>query len=130
MSDPPDEMLLECGERLGPITLAYETYGTLNAEKNNAVLILHALSGDAHVAGYNSTEDKKPGWWDAMVGPGKCFDTDRYFVLCSNTIGSCKGSTGPTSFLNVRQSRKAGKRLRRSPVLTKQKFSSGPTWPI
>ena len=80
---------------IGPITLAYETYGDLNAEKSNAVLILHALSGDAHVAGLHSPEDEKPGWWDSMVGPGKGIDTDKYFVVCSNIIGSCMGSTGP-----------------------------------
>jgi len=94
-AEPPDKMPLECGERLGPITLAYETYGTLNADKNNAVLILHALSGDAHVAGYHSEEDQKPGWWDSMVGPQKGIDTDKCFVICSNIIGSCMGSTGP-----------------------------------
>ncbi len=95
LAEPPDEMALECGERLGPITLAYETYGTLNSDKNNAVLILHALSGDAHVAGYHSEANQKPGWWDSMVGPGKGIDTDSYFVICSNIIGSCMGSTGP-----------------------------------
>ena len=88
---------LECGRTLGPVTLAYETYGTLNAEKDNAILIVHALSGDAHAAGYHSPEDRKPGWWDIMIGPGKAFDTDRYFVICSNIIGGCKGSTGPSS---------------------------------
>jgi len=94
-AEPPGEMVLECGRKLGPITLAYETYGKLNAEKNNVVLILHALSGDAHVAGLHSPEDEKPGWWDSMVGPGKGIDTDKYFVVCSNFIGSCMGSTGP-----------------------------------
>ena len=95
IAEPHHEMVLECGERLGPITLAYETYGTLNSKKTNAVLILHALSGDAHVAGYHSEEDQKPGWWDSMVGPGKGIDTDKYFIICSNIIGSCMGSTGP-----------------------------------
>jgi homoserine O-acetyltransferase len=94
-AEPPDEMLLESGARLGPVALAYETYGTLNADKSNAVLILHALTGDSHVAGYYSPEDDKPGWWDIMVGPGKGIDTDKYFVICSNIIGSCMGSTGP-----------------------------------
>jgi homoserine O-acetyltransferase len=93
---PPDDMLLENGEKLGPITLAYETYGTLNSEKTNAVLILHAFTADSHVAGYHKG-DKNPGWWDNMIGPGKAFDTDRYFVICSNIIGGCKGSTGPSS---------------------------------
>jgi len=95
--DPPNELLLESGMKLGPITLAYETYGTLNANKNNAILILHALSGDHHAAGYHSQEDRKPGWWDIMIGPGKPVDTNKYFVICSNCIGSCKGSTGPSS---------------------------------
>lgn len=94
-AEPPDEMMLECGAKLGPITLAYETYGTLNADKSNVVLILHALSGDSHVAGYYKADDDKPGWWDNMVGPGKGIDTNKYFVVCSNIIGSCMGSTGP-----------------------------------
>jgi homoserine O-acetyltransferase len=94
---PPDELELECGQRLGPVTLAYETYGTLSAQRDNAVLLLHALSGDAHVAGYNTPQDKKPGWWDIVVGPGKAFDTSKYFVVSSNIIGGCKGSTGPSS---------------------------------
>jgi homoserine O-acetyltransferase len=94
-AEPPDEMMLECGAKLGPITLAYETYGTLNADKTNVVLILHALSGDSHAAGYYKPEDDKPGWWDNMVGPGKGIDTNKYFVVCSNIIGSCMGSTGP-----------------------------------
>jgi len=94
---PPDEMPLECGKKLGPITLAYETYGRLDAARGNAILILHALSGDAHVAGYHSVGDDKPGWWDIMIGPGKAFDTSRYFVICSNIIAGCKGSTGPSS---------------------------------
>ena len=88
---------LECGRTLSPVTQAYETYGELNAARDNAILIFHALSGDAHVAGYYSPEDRKPGWWDIMVGPGKPFDTERYFVLCVNVIGGCKGSTGPAS---------------------------------
>lgn len=94
---PPDEMTLESGARLGPVTLAYETYGSLNPDKSNAVLILHALSGDSHAAGYYSENDPKPGWWDIMVGPGKGIDTSKYFVICSNIIGSCLGSTGPAS---------------------------------
>lgn len=88
--------LLENGERLSSVTIAYETYGTLNSGKSNAILLLHALSGDAHAAGYHEG-DERPGWWDRMVGPGKAFDTDRYFVICSNVIGGCKGSTGPSS---------------------------------
>ncbi|RPI95467.1 MAG: alpha/beta fold hydrolase, partial [Spirochaetales bacterium] len=93
----PDEMLLVSGRRLGPVTLAYETYGNLNAERTNAVLLLHALSGSAHAAGYNSNDDLYPGWWDLYVGPGKTFDTNRYFIICSNVIGGCTGSTGPAS---------------------------------
>ncbi len=90
MAQPPNQLALESGEKLGPITLAYETYGKLNAEKSNAVLVLHAFSGDAHVAG----ED---GWWADLIGPGKGIDTNRYFVICSNVIGGCRGSTGPSS---------------------------------
>ncbi|RUA02014.1 MAG: homoserine O-acetyltransferase [Deltaproteobacteria bacterium] len=94
-ADPPGEIILESGSRLGPVTIAYETYGRLNREKDNAILICHALSGDAHVAGYHNPEDTKPGWWEHMVGPGKGIDTNRYFVICSNILGSCMGSTGP-----------------------------------
>jgi len=96
-AQPPDEMKLECGRRLGPITLAYETYGVLAPERDNAVLILQALSGDAHAAGWHAADDKKPGWWDLYIGPGKAIDTTRYFVVCSNIIGGCRGSTGPSS---------------------------------
>jgi homoserine O-acetyltransferase len=92
-----EPMPLDSGESLGPITLAYETYGGLNAQRSNAILILHALSGDAHAAGYHSSQDAKPGWWDACIGPGKAFDTNKYYVICSNVIGGCQGSTGPSS---------------------------------
>ena len=95
--EPPDEMVLESGARIGPVTIAYETYGELDRHGQNAVLILHALTGDSHVAGYYSQDDTKPGWWDIMVGPGKGIDTDKYFVICSNILGSCMGSTGPNS---------------------------------
>ena len=88
---------LESGATLGPVTVAYETYGRLNADRSNAILICHALSGSAHAAGYHSLEDRKPGWWDECIGPGKAFDTDRFFVICSNVIGSCYGSTGPAN---------------------------------
>lgn len=91
------ELKLQSGANLCPVTLAYETYGTLNEDRSNAILICHALSGDAHVAGQHSIQDRKPGWWDEAVGPGKAFDTDRYFVICSNVIGGCSGSTGPSS---------------------------------
>jgi homoserine O-acetyltransferase len=89
-------LTLDSGEVLAPITIAYETYGTLNEQRSNAVLILHALSGDAHAAGFYPGEER-PGWWETMIGPGKGFDTDRCFVICSNVIGGCKGSTGPSS---------------------------------
>jgi len=90
-------MPLESGEKLGPITLAYETYGRLNDRRNNAVLITHALSGDSHAAGYYSESERKPGWWDFMIGPGRAIDTNKYFVICSNVIAGCQGSTGPAS---------------------------------
>jgi len=96
-AEPPNKMIMESGARLGPITLAYETYGSLNEDKSNVVMVLHALSGNSHVAGYYSEDDEKPGWWDNTVGPGKGIDTNRYFVICSNIIGSCYGSTGPSS---------------------------------
>ena len=96
-ADPPDELELESGARLGPITLAYETYGALNADRSNAILVFHALSGDSHCAGYYTEEDPTPGWWEVMVGPGKGVDTDRFFVICANVIGGCMGSTGPSS---------------------------------
>ena len=76
--------------------VAYETYGELNAAKTNAILILHAFSGDAHAAGI-SPRDGKPGWWDNMIGPGKAFDTNKYFMICSNVLGGCRGTTGPSS---------------------------------
>ncbi len=95
--EPPNEMPLESGENLGPITLAYETYGTLNEAKDNAILITHALSGDSHVAGYYSEKDRKPGWWDFMIGPGRAIDTNKYFVIGSNALAGCQGSTGPSS---------------------------------
>ncbi|MGA9048354.1 MAG: homoserine O-acetyltransferase [Dehalococcoidia bacterium] len=93
---PPGELALESGEKLGPLKLAYETYGNLNAGRTNAILVFHALSGDAHAAGYHEGDDS-PGWWDGMIGPGKAFDTNKYFIICSNVIGGCKGSTGPSS---------------------------------
>ncbi len=96
-ANPHNEMILENGSQLGPVTLAYETYGTLTPRKDNVILILHALSGDSHAAGYYTEKDSKPGWWDIMVGPGKGIDTDKYFVICSNMLGSCMGSTGPSS---------------------------------
>ena len=94
---PPEEMILESGAKLGPITIAYETLGRLNQKRDNVVLVCHALSGSSHVAGYYSAAEKKPGWWDNMAGQGKGIDTDKYFVICSNILGSCYGSTGPSS---------------------------------
>jgi homoserine O-acetyltransferase len=91
-----DSIALDSGATLAPLQVAYETYGVLNAGKSNAILVLHAFSGDAHAAGI-SPEDGKPGWWDNMIGPGKAFDTDRYFVICSNVLGGCRGTTGPGS---------------------------------
>lgn len=88
---------LQCGKTLAPIDIAYETYGELNKAKDNVVLICHALSGNAHVAGYNNPGDKKPGWWDSMVGPDKGIDTNKYFVICTNFLGGCSGTTGPSS---------------------------------
>ena len=96
-AQPPHPFALDSGRSLGPITVRYETYGTLNPDRSNAVLIVHALSGDAHAAGYRTARDKAPGWWDGMVGPGKAFDTERYFVICSNVLGGCMGTTGPSS---------------------------------
>lgn len=92
-----EKIKLESGIEFGPIDVAYETYGELNDKKDNAILLLHALTGDAHAAGYHNEEDKKPGWWDDMVGPGKAFDTDNYFVIASNMLGGCSGTTGPCS---------------------------------
>src|SRR3954451_7034839 len=91
-----DAISLDNGTMLAPVQVAYETYGELNAGKTNAILVLHAFSGDAHAAGI-SPETGKPGWWDNMIGPGKAFDTNRYFVICSNVLGGCRGTTGPAS---------------------------------
>lgn len=91
-----DSLPLDSGATLSPVDVAYETYGTLNAAKSNAILVLHAFSGDAHAAGI-SPETGKPGWWDNMIGPGKGFDTNKYFVICTNVLGGCRGTTGPAS---------------------------------
>ncbi|MBI1390894.1 MAG: homoserine O-acetyltransferase [bacterium] len=95
--EPPDELILDSGRKLGPITIAYETYGELNEARDNVILLLHPLSMDHHAAGRYAPDDRKPGWWDNFVGPGKAFDTSRFFVICSNCIGGCRGSTGPSS---------------------------------
>src|SRR3990167_7279390 len=89
-AQPPNEMKLESGVTLGPITLAYETYGTLNSDKTNAIVIFHTLTMDAHAAGFHQG-DKRPGWWDDLIGPSKAFDTNKYFVICVNVLGGCKG---------------------------------------
>ena len=90
-------LVLSSGHTLPRFDLAYECYGELNAEATNAVLICHALSSSHHAAGYRSANDKVPGWWDNYIGPGKAIDTNRFFVICSNNLGSCYGSTGPLS---------------------------------
>lgn len=91
--DKPIE--LQCGRTLDGFRLIYEEYGELNADKSNAILVCHALSSDHHAAGYNSMEDRKPGWWESAIGPGKVIDTNRYYVLSLNNLGGCKGSSGP-----------------------------------
>ena len=113
--DLPEPLLLACGQSLHPIRVAYETYGTLSPRRDNVILVCHALSGDAHAAGFaktppdESTRDgfgatdrdgvagKGLGWWDGMIGPGKAFDTDRFFVVSTNLLGGCRGTTGPSS---------------------------------
>jgi homoserine O-acetyltransferase/O-succinyltransferase len=113
--DLPGPVRLDCGRELYPVRVAYETYGTLSPQRDNVILVCHALSGDAHAAGYaktppaESTRDgfaadardgrtgKGLGWWDGMIGPGKAFDTDRFFVISTNLLGGCRGTTGPAS---------------------------------
>ena len=113
--DLPNPVPLDCGQELHPVRVAYETYGALSAQRDNVILVCHALSGDAHAAGFSieaaqrSTRDgfgaddrdgtagKGLGWWDGMIGPGKAFDTDRYFVISTNLLGGCRGTTGPSS---------------------------------
>ncbi|MDO5565619.1 MAG: alpha/beta fold hydrolase, partial [Planctomycetia bacterium] len=86
---------LSRGRELPEVTVVYETYGTLNERKDNAILICHALSGDSHVAAHDENDD--PGWWDILIGPGKYVDTNKYFVICPNVLGGCRGTTGPDS---------------------------------
>ena len=95
--DKDDAFQLRCGKALSRVNVRYETYGTLSNKKDNAILVCHALTGSAHAAGRHSEDDKKPGWWDEMIGPGKAFDTDKHFIVCSNIISSCYGTTGPRS---------------------------------
>jgi len=92
-----EPLALDCGRTLSHYTLIYETYGELNESRSNAILICHALSGDHHAAGYHDPNQRKPGWWDSCIGPGKPIDTRRFFVVCCNNLGGCSGSTGPTS---------------------------------
>lgn len=94
--DPANPMVLSSGATLPSVTVAYETYGTLAEDRSNAVFICHALTGDAHAAGHRPG-DKRAGWWDNMIGPGKPIDTDRFFVVCANLLGGCQGTTGPSS---------------------------------
>ena len=91
-----EPVYLDSGEVLEKVSVAYETYGELDKEKSNAILICHALTGDAHAAGWHKG-DKKPGWWEIVIGPGKALDTEKYFIICSNVLGGCKGTTGPSS---------------------------------
>src|SRR5215831_6078041 len=113
--DLPQPVRLDCGRELYPVRVAYETYGTLSPRRDNVILVCHALSGDAHAAGFaktppeESTRDgfgaedrdgvagKGLGWWDGMIGPGKAFDTGRFFVVSTNLLGGCRGTTGPAS---------------------------------
>ncbi|WP_026910157.1 homoserine O-acetyltransferase MetX [Patulibacter minatonensis] len=93
---PDAPLVLDNGARLGPVEVAYETYGTLDAAASNAVVLCHALTGDAHAAGHHGDPERR-GWWDALVGPGRAIDTDRWFVVCANLLGGCRGTTGPSS---------------------------------
>ncbi len=104
--DPANPLQLRSGERLDEVVVSYETYGTLNPEASNAVYICHALTGDAHAAGWHPG-DRRPGWWNTMIGPGKAIDTNRWFVIASNLLGGCRGTTGPSS-LNPRTGRAWG----------------------
>jgi len=92
----PETFILESGKTLSGVRIEYEMYGKMNADKSNVILICHALTGDAHAAGFH-TGDRKPGWWELVIGPNKAFDTEKYCVICSNILGGCKGSTGPSS---------------------------------
>lgn len=107
-----EPMVLESGRRFGPITVAYETYGKLNEEGTNAILIEQALTGDSHAASHGP--DDEPGWWEGLIGPGRLFDTDRYFVICANVLGGCQGTTGPAS-IDPRTGQPYGSRF---PVVT------------
>lgn len=112
--DAASPMTLDSGQTLGPVTIAYETYGELSSSKDNAILLCHALSGDSHAAGVYDSQPDYVGWWDHYVGPGKTIDTNRFFVVSSNVIAGCKGSTGPSS-LNPTTGNPYGMRF---PVIT------------
>jgi homoserine O-acetyltransferase len=116
-AEESDRLELVSGKKIGPVTLAYETYGSLNHDRDNAILILHALSGSAHAAGFNSPDEKYPGWWDLYIGPGKAFDTDKYFIISSNVLGGCNGSTGPAS-INPEKGKPTGLIFQLSPSKT------------
>jgi homoserine O-acetyltransferase len=103
-----DGLTLDSGQRIAPVTVAYRSYGTLNAAKSNAVLVCHALTGDQYVAEAHPVTGK-PGWWDAVVGPGRPIDTDRFFVLCANVLGGCMGSTGPREEMTDAEGRGLGR---------------------
>jgi homoserine O-acetyltransferase len=103
-----DGLTLDSGQRIAPVTVAYRSYGTLNAAKSNAVLVCHALTGDQFVAEAHPVTGK-PGWWDAVVGPGRPIDTDRFFVLCANVLGGCMGSTGPREEMTDAEGRGLGR---------------------
>ena len=113
-AEPPDKFVMDNGSELGPVTVAYETYGELNDSRDNVLVVEHALTASAHAAGKHSPDDKYPGWWDVMIGPGRAFDTDKYFVVCSNILGSCYGTTGPAS-INPETGREYGQSF---PVVT------------
>ncbi len=112
-AEPPDSFMLESGVPFGPITVNYQTYGTLNRNKDNAIYLAHALTGGS-IVGAPPAPDKGKGWWEPLVGPGKAFDTDRYFIICSNVLGGCYGSTGPAS-LNLPTGKPYGMKF---PVVT------------
>jgi len=109
----PEALDLEAGGRLGPVTVAYESWGTLSPRADNAVLVLHALTGDSHAAGQAGPGHSSPGWWSGLIGPGKAIDTDRWYVLCPNVLGGCQGTTGPSSM--APDGRRYGSRF---PVIT------------
>lgn len=109
-----EQLPLQLGGQFGPVTVAYETWGTLNAEGDNAILITHALTGNTHAHDPQRPDDTKIAWWNPLIGPGRSFDTSRYFVICSNVLGGCYGSTGPSS-LDPHTGRRYGMRF---PVVT------------